>query len=163
MKKNINIVLIIVVLALWGTAGYRYVKNYLIQDTNITAKFSEFKTVDFNIKRDTFLLTPLPRDPFLNKIYTRSVVVTDSKKNTRLSKLKVNTTSHISIVIPWPDVKYYGFIKSGKNSELALIKVNGVLIKMHKGDSENGLAIKEIYKDSIVLVYNKQRKIFIHN
>ena len=164
MKKNINVVLIIAVLALWGTAGYRYVKNYFfIQGTAVTPESLEFKAVDLNIKRDTFLLEPLSRDPFLKKVSVRTVSVPIARRRVEISESLGNKTVHQPIIISWPDIKYYGFIKSGKNNELALIKVNGTLIKMHKGDSENGLIVKNIYGDSIVIVKNRQQRSFMLN
>lgn len=164
MKKKINIILIIAVLGLWGLVGYRFLRNYFAkegstayhQDTN----FASQKIV---IQRDTFIMKPLIRDPFLSvglvNNTTKPIPVNYSHAAQRQQKLpKVKAPA-----APWPEIIYYGYIKSGKNTEVAVIKINGQLVRMKKGETKNNFLIKGVYKDSIVIIYYKEKKTFFHS
>lgn len=158
-KKTINVCLIIVVLSVWGLAGYRYLKNYLFHE-----EFrQEGTTPTANIKsltaaRDTFLLKPLERDPFLNAVVLPEMHHTASKaiRKTKGYSAKPSNTSKVDT--NWPDIQYHGFIKSGKKGEVALIYINGSMYKMQAGDSKNSVTLKKIFKDSVAVVFLRQNR-----
>ncbi|MEL1244914.1 hypothetical protein AAEO56_11620 [Flavobacterium sp. DGU11] len=159
MKKKINIVLIVAVLGLWGTLGYRYINNYFHDEENISyMKSGNIPLKDIIAKRDTFTMVLLGRDPFLGHITVsreaEGRVHTHQIKGPKPAKVKPNTE--------WPDVKYFGFIKSGTNGELALLKIDGQLFKLHKGEAKNDLVVQKIFKDSVLVIYNKEKRVFKH-
>jgi hypothetical protein len=166
MKKKINIVLIVVVLGLWGTVGYKAINNYF---------FSEklaIKTIDFNsalnvaqINKDTFHMVSIMRDPFLNKqecVYDPVSVTRMS--DSRPSKIKKNIAAPIlksrQEYINWPSIYYYGYIKSKvKNEELILVKINEIMYKLRINEQVEGVTLMKVYKDSIEFNFNRTRKI----
>ena len=163
MKKKINILLIVVVGGLWGTVGYRFINNYFFNNpvNNIVAG-NTVHTSKLVTQRDTFLLENINRDPFLNKIV--SVGSGESVPKRNIGHIKKYTPVIKAVAPPkyWPEVQYYGYIKSAKNNEVVLLKINGQLFKLHKGESKNELTVQNVYKDSIALLFYKEKKIFKH-
>ncbi len=160
MKKKINIVLILVVLGLWGTVGYKAINQYffpknLIDITSVTYSGNAIKIAE----KDTFELKPIARDPFLS----RSLVVTEKPKT-----IAVRTVHRLSLpalpkepkyTAPFPTINYYGYIKStDKKEELVLLKINSKLNKVRLNDNIDGLIVKKIFKDSIQVSYNGEIK-----
>lgn len=157
-KKMINAVLIIIVVSLWGTVSYKYI-NRFFGDNEVFYNTSEnynFDTLSV-ISKDTFNLQPLTKDPFLNKIVTQPKVQSSPVPKTPVVKKEPILKSPI----PFPAVQYYGYIKSkDKKDELILVKINNSLERVRLNDNIDGLIIKKIYKDSIVVHYNKETRSF---
>lgn len=166
MKKRINIVLIMVVLGLWGTVGYKAINNYF---------FSEklaIKTINFNsvlnaaqINKDTFHMESVMRDPFLNKQErVHNPVSVTRMSHSRPSKIKKNIAAPIvksrQEYINWPSISYYGYIKSKvNNEELILVKINEMMYKLRINEQVEGVTLMKVYKDSIEFNFNSTRKI----
>ena len=152
MKKAINIILILVVLSLWGTALYRFLINFFIKDNvAVSAEYKKTEVDVFVINRDTFLFTPLEKDPFLNAIAQRK-----SEPQQRVSYSRLKVMKAVKKDVLWPRLSYYGFIKSNQNSSLALLKINSKLYKVHEKEIVQDMILKAIYKDSIKILYEKQ-------
>lgn len=165
-KKKINIVLILIVLGLWGTVIYRSLNHYFFPDQNIVTQAET--NIRFNykqIKKDSFELLPLAHDPFLNNRL--------SNPNPSISNMLPRNTSpkpsgtrkpaiikeKAPVVIYWPEINYYGYIKSSlKTEEMILIKIDGKLYKARKKDNVGGVVIKRIFKDSIEMSFKKENK-----
>jgi len=161
-KKKINIILILVVLGLWGTVGYRTISRYfgtndIVANTETQTKNVSFKKTD----KDTFELEKINRDPFLNKQFQANSitpkVVTYHSTIKKASPLVAAPKKPIAN-INWPELKYYGYIKS-KDQELVLLKIDSKLHKLKLNDPINGLTIRKKYKDSIEVFFNSQARI----
>lgn len=148
-KKKINIVLIIAVVALWGTVGYRSVKNFFYSKEEFITENKKQNIKSILTERDTFNLGTLKYDPFLKKSIPKQTKITIHKINKPLPKK--NTEPEVY----FPDVKYFGYIKSGQNPEVLLLKINNKLCRIHKGENKDGILIKKIYEDSIRVSFNK--------
>ena len=157
-KKMINAVLIIIVVSLWGTVSYKYI-NRFFGDNEVFYNTSEnynFDTLSV-ISKDSFNLQPLTKDPFLNKIVIQQKIQSSSIPKENIVKKEPILKSSI----PFPAVQYYGYIKSkDKKEELILVKINNSLERIRLNDNIDGLIIKKIYKDSIVVHYNKETRRF---
>lgn len=157
-KKAINIVLIIVVLSLWGTVSYKYINRFFGSDElayNLPNDYN-YGTVSI-IKKDTFLLEPLAKDPFLNKVFSKpkqpTQIVTTSPK--------IKTEPKPKEAILFPSVQYFGYIKSkDKKEELILVKINNRLERVRLNSTIDGLVIKKIYKDSVTVFFNNETRSF---
>lgn len=160
-KKKINIILILIVLGLWGTVGYRTISRYFGVDNGIINPEIQNREISLKkINKDTFELEKVARDPFLNKQFTEKKIVTAPiayhlpiKKTVKplpLPKIKSD--------INWPQLKYFGYLKSN-NLELVLLKIDSKLHKLKLNDEVNGLIVKKKFKDSIEVVFNSQSKI----
>lgn len=161
MKKKVNILLAAIVLGLWGTVMYKYVNRFFYSEN--TQALAE-KNFDLNlpnkIQKDTFELKPLGNDPFLNKSYTKPLVRTPTiasyvpKPKVKPQPIKPKT------VAPFPIVKYFGFIKSSeKKEELILLKINNTLHKTRLNGNCDGVTIKKIFRDSILVVFEKETRV----
>lgn len=156
-KKQINIALIIIVLALWGTVLYKYVNRFFSNDNEIVYNQPEFSIPIAKINKDTFELQTLVRDPFLgittikkesNPIIKKTKIKPVFEKNTDLVPTK-----------PFPIVQYFGYIKSqDKTQKLILLKVNNRIERVRLNDNIDGLIVKQIYKDSVTVSFNKIEK-----
>lgn len=155
-KKQINIALIIVVLLLWGAVLYKYV-NRFFNNEEIVYQQPEFSLPIAKIEKDTFELQLLVRDPFLGKITIKKESNPIIKKI--ISKPIVKNTPEPIITKPYPIVQYFGYIKShDKNQKLILLKVNNRLERVRLNDNIDGLIVEQIYKDSVVVSFNKIEK-----
>lgn len=159
-KKKINIILIIVVLGLWGTVGFKTVNRYFGDNSIITNTKTLTKDVSLKkIDKDTFELEKINRDPFLNKEYQDNPVPKPVTYHHPIKK----TTPVIKIPKPvvninWPALKYYGYLKS-KDQELVLLKIDSKLHKLKLNDPVNGLVVRKKYKDSIEVFFNSEARI----
>jgi hypothetical protein len=166
LKKKINIALILVVLALWGTVAYRTIHNCFFSKKIIVE--SESVTNEMNlsqVNKDTFLLEKIQRDPFLNTETQSPVAVLNTIAQNSVVVRKPTTNKPIpkpKEVIIWPEIAYYGYIKDG-NGQIALIKVNAKLYRLKKYQQVESLIIKTIYNDSIELELNKEKRIISLN
>lgn len=163
-KKKINIVLIIVVLGLWGTVGYKALAQYFFSNETVEANsVASYSSSGRQVERDTFVLEKIHRDPFLNKTLVRSESVAVAgtinrgvKRHTAPVKTVVEKPKEIK---NWPSVAYYGFIKSGeKKDELVMLKVGNSIHRLRKGQEVEGLMLNKVYKDSVELSFNKEKR-----
>jgi len=161
MKKQINIILILVVLGIWGTAGYRYVSQYFLQKQRVSMT-DRNEAIPLKIReKDTFALLPLQRDPFLNTT-TASLETRPAKTFSPRKKMKtvVAPTTHL----PFPEVGYFGYIKSNQQQkELVLLKVDNKLVKLRTGESQAGLKVIKIFRDSVRVTFGQETRTFRKN
>lgn len=157
MKKKINILLIIIVLALWGGVAYKVINRFFSSEGEV------FMIEDYNhesdlmiSERDTFIINSINRDPFLDEMISVNKEKPILKKdgNKQFKKISKPITK-----IPFPIIYYYGYIKS-KEKELVLLKINGQLKKMRLNETSEGIKIKKIFKDSVFVVVNGETKSF---
>jgi hypothetical protein len=161
-KKHINIVLIVVVVGLWGTVLYKYVNRFFVtEDLPYTSQNLSMPIIA-KIKKDSFTIQPLERDPFLGKLLVKKQ--NDFRPNVVIKQPIVKKAPEIKITKPFPRVQYYGYIKSQDKSEkLILLKVNNKLERLRLKANIDGLIIEKIYKDSIEVLFNKEKRVFIRN
>ncbi len=152
-KKQLNILLIIIVLSIWGKVIYNYTSRFYKRD-NVSSNDFIYKPF-LKVERNQYALNLLERDPFLGNLFNREK---DIKKNNKLKKIigKSNLKK-------WPKLLYLGFIKNKSTKEkLAIIKVNGK-IKNCKNNSyfNENIYIRAVFKDSVILRINNIYKTII--
>lgn len=162
-KKKINIILIIVVLALWGTVGFRAINRQFPDNDNTPEKQNQSENVTINqINKDTFQLEKISRDPFLNTQF-QTVVTTPRKIVSTYrpaKKIVVPTAPKIDPMLRWPMLSYYGYIASQeRNEDLVLLKIDSKLCRLKLNNPVNGVIVKKRYKDSIEVFFNSQTRI----
>ena len=112
-------------------------------------------------RKDTFELTDLERDPFLEYRAIRKPIkpVENPKlKEKSPQSVKRNETSKII----WPKLQYFGFLKGDTKSEkLALIKIDNKLHRIRESGFIDDIKVVEAYKDSVLLKKNGTTKIII--
>jgi len=166
MKKKINIVLIIIVLTVWGFVASKTVSQYFFLDKkaiNIDKSNSELSINKIN--KDTFSLDQITRDPFLNKESSIAIYVSTQTQYFKKSTLKKKAANEIveqKEVILWPFISYHGYInsKDRNNEVLILVNINKKLYKLKLNEQSEGVTLKKVYKYSIELNFNREKKIF---
>ncbi len=159
MKKKINIVLLLFVLCLWGTVLYRYVNQYFIKNEPLAvANTKNFSAKDEILKKDTFELKTIVRDPFLGSYAGVGKQTMRSKRV--LPKKEKKETPKVTYKALFPNVRYFGYIKSidNKAQETALLSIDGKFLRLHLNENRDGLKITTLTKDSIKVSYNKESK-----
>lgn len=161
-KKKINILLIIVVLGLWGTVGFRTINRYFGNDTvNLSSQAQNREISLKKINKDTFELKKIGRDPFLNKQFVEKPAFVASVSYHAPIRKAIKPSPTVpkpKFDVPWPQLQYFGYIKSN-NLELVLLKIDSKLHKLKLNDEVNGLIVKKKYKDSLEVVFNSQSRI----
>lgn len=161
-KKKINIVLIIAVLALWGTVGYRALNRQFTNSEMSLEKQNKLGNTTINqINKDTFNLEQIKRDPFLNQQFQPLVL------NSRTVRPHYKTVKKtVALIVPkgdpnlkWPSLSYHGYIGSKeRNEDLVLLSIDSKLRKLKLNDPVNGLIVKKRYKDSIEVFFNSETR-----
>jgi hypothetical protein len=158
MKKKINIILFVVVCGIWTTIAYRYFVVKEVKTDYFVASHN-----DIPIQRggkDTFNLIPLQRDPFLGNVYRVKVQKSIEQPVTvpHVNRKPKNQN------IAWPQIEYMGFIKAhDKEKELVILKINGKIHRTRKAETIQEVYIKDIFKDSVIVKFNKEQMTFIKN
>jgi hypothetical protein len=160
-KKRINIALLLLVLGLWGTVGYKTINQYFFSEKLTLSNVKLNTKFNFNqIKKDTFNLKPISRDPFLNKNSEPTVHTIIVKRPYSTPKVVTQPVIKPKPIINWPMVSYYGYIKSkDKTEELILVKIDNQLHKLRKNSEVDGLIIKNVFNDSIEVFFNKEKRV----
>lgn len=151
-KKNINIVLILLLLIIWGSIGYKYfVKKETVEHRSIVQQ--KETPLHYTIRKDTFEIKDI-KNPFNN-------VFIKSKSSRKIGNGKTsNKKKSIPVQIKWPSIQYHGYIVSkGNSKKLGVINVNGKIMKKREKEIIlEKFKIKKIYEDSIQFECNKVLK-----
>lgn len=148
--------LIIVVALVWGRVVLKLFKNFKSKTVTETPQI-EFTDEDENFgTNDTFHLAQDYPDPFLAReihaVKTSSMPAENKVKTIPLPKVE-------KPVLPWPAVSYKGIIKSlHSGKELIWLTINDRAYKMSPGEKQGDILLEKVYRDSIYISYNKQRK-----
>jgi len=60
---------------------------------------------------------------------------------------------------PWPVVKYFGFVKKTTNAAgLCLLTIDNKLVKVEQFQAYDGIQIKSIFKDSLIVQFKDELK-----
>jgi hypothetical protein len=161
LKKKLNIVLLILVMCLWGTVIYKYVNQYFIKNEPFNFKTKSNYTFKNEIlKKDTFNLEKIDRDPFLGNMTTlfKDINTTSHKKNSR-KQLNIEPQKVAKKI--FPNIIYYGYIKAtDKSQETILLFIDGKFSRLNLNEDKDGLKIISLKKDSIRVFFNKELRWF---
>jgi len=162
-KKQLNIVLLLGVVGIWGIVIYKLFGG--IFTTKQSAVMNEYNMpiteFDFGHQKDTFLLAGFNRDPFLGKkIKSRNSNSNHFVKKDNKSSYRKKVNNH-SIDKPWPKIEYLGFVKEKEGKDpLLLLKVNDRLFRKKASVFEfDNVRVINFYKDSIELKRGREYKI----
>lgn len=140
---------------------YKYVNRFFGDDELTLAQVSNYENNTLSIiEKDTFELQPLTKDPFLNKVFTKTIAQPKVARVTPKAKVEVKPNE----IVAFPKVQYFGYIKSeDKKDKLILLKINNRLERVRLNSTVDGLVVKKIYKDSVIVSFNKVTRSFIKN
>lgn len=143
--------LLVAVLGLWGTIGYKVISALNPDDAelvveNISVDFSPEKT-----KIDTFSIVKVKRDPFLGKLLKSPNKSSQSKRKT--------TTQNPDVESPWPQVQYQGMVKKqGATSGIFIITINQQQYLLKKNQEIGAVKLVNGSPKEIKVRFNKETK-----
>jgi len=149
-NKKLLYVLVPCTLGLWGIIIYR-IFNVVISDTDKVVISSNIMVdiEDQTFVEDTFTINGVYRDPFSTKLPVISYLKNEKKTYQQASKSPIQ----------WPSLTYSGIIKNQtSNKQLVLVQINGEGCIMKVGAVVNGVELLKVFKDSIEVKFNNQKK-----
>ncbi len=159
MKNNkiTQYLLLILVIVLWAMIFYRI---FFKEEDGLPLKLSNDKTmVEEEVFKDTFSLNLNYKDPFLKYSYTENNETLEQEVTVKRveSKPIPILVKEVEKEVVWPSIKYGGLIKnSNTGKQVIVLSFNNKESIYSIGDQYNGIKIRKIYKDSVVLEYNNK-------
>lgn len=136
------------VIVIWGLIIYKVSGAFgdeIVALPAITPKVTEEVT---RIKKDTFSLLPIERDPFLGHYY---------KKPTEPKKHMAAPPSDVQ----WPEISYLGLIsETGKSTGVHILQVNGRQFLLEKGGVAEEIKIIGSRAGQVTLLYLGDKRTF---
>lgn len=156
-NKGLIYAMLIAVAAIWYNVFFRVVSNLSGDESAIVAP-NETRASFASIDRDTFSLTANYRDPFggTTTVVNNIPPVDAPKNNTPPQVVKQKPK------ISWPIIEYKGLVrKTSSPNPLAIIYIDGIQLHMRKGESVfDGIVLKNVGRDSVVVTYMKEKRVF---
>lgn len=159
-NKGLTYILLIVVGIIWYNVFFRIKGNLEEDEVQNTNSFSESL---YKVKeRKEFVLNASYRDPFSG---IKAPVVTSNENNTSPPAPIIREPK----IIPpprihhWPKVSFYGIVKKhNSKTPLGIINIDNMLFNLREGEVVlDGIKIKKIYRDSVLLEQGKNEKMFV--
>lgn len=143
-NKNRTYLLLVAVVAVWGTIGYKLYSNMntAVEKTTVIAN-TDFKRIHAE-KGEQRTIQPDYRDPFLGKIYKKKVKKAPVKKVVKKAP------------VVFPPVQYIGIISGNINS--FIIQINGRQEIFKKGQTFQGITLKKGNEKNIVIQFKGASK-----
>jgi len=158
MASSKNIILGIVVVAVWGVIAFK-ILSYFSKSSIVELPTSNaFKTAGIKLKKEKFKLDASYTDPFLKDIKEMVIQQTLSPMNVgnrvEFQPLKSN--------VLWPEVKFCGIVEtSTKEKKIGLLQVDKRNFLISEGDSIVSVKVIKIYKDSLRLKFSNEEKSYL--
>lgn len=144
-------------LVIWGLVGRKlFLKPTKVEAQNTGTYVAKHDLIN-DIKKDTFTLTALARDPFL-KTRTPALRPNTGKNSRKSSKSAIKKSPK---KIQWPSISFHGLVKSARSKdELVLLKVSGKSHFISVGDTIGALTLKHVMRDAVTLEFQGEQKVF---
>ena len=154
-NKKGTYLLLVIVLVIWGAVIYRLFFQNKSGDAVAYNNHSFVpEAVDLSSLNDTFAIHFNYRDPFLGKTIERK---SKPASGGAISKPIVKPAP--VLVSKWPVIVFHGLIRnqtSGK--QVAWIVIDNHSFNMTPGAIQMGVELKRCFKDSVVVVFNAEKK-----
>jgi len=152
-KKKKTYILLVAVLGLWGTIGFKVVgalttEESVVGTENVSVKFSPEKA-----KVTTFSISKVKRDPFLGKL-SKSAHTLSLSKSKQIKKDDLNN--------PWPQIQYQGLVKKkGANSSIFIVTINQEQYLLKSNQEIKKVRLLKGNTKEIQVRFNKRVKTFV--
>lgn len=144
-------VLFPLVIIIWGIVIYRVLGAFGDDKVIVPVPPRAVGEEITKMKKDTFSLLPVERDPFLGHYYKKPVPQ-KPKAKTPVEKQQ------------WPEISYLGLISDiGQSSEVHILQVNGRQIILEKGGTAQEIKMIGSKPGQVTLFYRGEKKTFSKN
>jgi hypothetical protein len=141
--------LLILVIGVWGTVGYKIIKGIQpeLPPANNFNSFNNLNNIT-EIQKDSFKINPPTRDPFLDPA-------------SKTIKIEAPIKKAVQSNLTWPNISYNGSIINAQNrQQLFIVNVNQEQFLVQKGQELLELKIIAGNEQKIQISYKGQRKWF---
>lgn len=158
-NKKLSYILVPIVIAVWGFIFFRIFSTIENGNQALILKTKKSNnTVKFT-NNDTLKLDLNYEDPFLKKSASFETVNFSLKTSASKPVISKYTIPAPIKIINWPEIKYFGSIKNiEKNKEFATISIKDKRYYLSRTDEVAGVKIVDIFKDSIIIEYESDKK-----
>ena len=160
-NKALTGILIVVVGFIWYKAFFRVKDSFFGEETQDIVEQQNQPISFARLSRDTFSIHLDYRDPFgdTKKSYAGAPPQANSGRQKRVNQRTVRPP------VVWPEIVYFGQVRrTGSEDPLAIIGIDGYKHTVRKGERlYDGIKVNIIGRDSLVIMYNKEKRIFWRN
>lgn len=143
--KKKTYVLLVLVVAVWGTIGYKIVSALNPEIPEVQPQsFAENTNFRIDTKMDTFSVNIVNRDPFLG-----TLLIKETKSPIRKKRKPID----------WKPVTYQGIIKQDKE-QIFIVSISGNQYLLKKGQTKDSITLAYGSDKSVTMRYKKQLKSF---
>ena len=136
------------VVIIWGVIIYRVLGAFGDEKVMVPVAPRTVSEDEVRMKKDTFSLLPVERDPFLGHYYKKPA---PPKPNSTIPVEKVK----------WPEISYLGLITdTGRSSEVHILQVNGRQFIWEKGGTAEEIKMIGSKPGQVTLLYKGERRSF---
>ena len=147
-NQNATYILILFVLIVWGTIFYKLYVNFSPKPRLHQTVKTEYSDSSSKIADEDITLVLNYPDPFLKGKSFSNILATESNRD----KIEV---------FSWPVIEYYGFLSSSsRKEEMGLLKIGGSNFLVKRNCFYDGIRVRNIVKDSILLEGYQKSKWF---
>ena len=149
-----NLLLIVAVIAIWGTIAYRIISALDESDDEplpVAVQLDKKPADDYATVNDTARLRNAYRDPF-------GMVAPPAPKDTvKKHVMLVNMVAKPVVPVDLTFVKYAGYIiNPGTKQSLVMLLINGKTAMLGEGESSDGIKVIKNMRDSVKVRYRQQ-------
>jgi hypothetical protein len=150
-KKAVYKLLPVVVL-IWALIFYRIFSAASGEEEKNVSQSMEQLPEQQSDTSQAFTINANYPDPFLKTAAPAQVKKAEKKKE----------VAKPVVIIKWPSIVYGGTIKNQQSKkQVALVEINGTSNMMRLEEEIAGVQLKKIYKDSIEVVFQQQKKVIV--
>jgi hypothetical protein len=157
-NKALTGILIVVVGFIWYKAFFRVKDGLFGEETEVVVPTRNQPISFASLSRDTFSINLDYRDPFGETKKSYSPAPPQDARGS------VNRAASRPIKqgVNWPEIVYYGQVRRTTSKDpLAIIGIDGYKHTLRRGEKlYDGILLKAIGRDSMVIVYQKEKRIF---
>ncbi len=155
-NKKLTYFLIPIAIIVWGGIILRIVGFNNNDEITGQTPANEAIADTIVIEKNNFELMANYRDPFLGK-FIKGINQSTNKKPKSTKKVVPKKIKKAPIV--WPVIDYDGSIRSNEKV-IAVMKIDSKKYLLEKGEELNDMVVKEVFPDSVILVFKKETKTF---
>jgi len=155
-NKTLTYILLIAVAAIWYQVFFRVSGNLFGEDEPIIPTTNQVSNIP-TVERDTFDLQANYRDPFGETKKALVVVGEQGALPPQQNRPRQRPPQTV-----WPPIQYFGMVKKTESkAPLAILKVDGIQLMLRRGEEMfNEIILKEIGRDSIQVLYKREKRTF---
>ncbi|MGC1633074.1 MAG: hypothetical protein WA749_13265 [Gelidibacter sp.] len=150
-NKTKTYILLVTVLGVWGIIAYKMISAIRPAPPEIASheQLTDFKPKQ-EVKRDTFSITPVSRDPFLGNLTAKSVIPP--------SRHPIKNSPEI-VPVENPLITYGGLIKKQNNdAQIFVLNINSTQYLLKKGQRVNDVTLVRGNSKEVVIRYKNAQQ-----